>query len=133
MITQLRLELTIMLSSHLLFEVERICNRVAIIEGGSLLYQGAIENLISSKRLVKITVKPIEEAYRLMSSDRALLVSRNGSDSLYMRMRDEDIPRVNALLVANKIKVMELTPQRTTLEEAFLTLTSPGVARSSSH
>ena len=133
MITQLRLELTIMLSSHLLFEVERICNRVAIIEGGSLLYQGAIENLISGKRLVKITVKPIEEAYRLMSSDRALLVSRNGSDSLYMRMRDEDIPRVNALLVANKIKVMELTPQRTTLEEAFLTLTSPGVARSSSH
>ena len=39
-----------MLSSHLLSEVERICNRVAIIDGGRLLYQGAIENLVSNER-----------------------------------------------------------------------------------
>src|SRR5258705_973978 len=124
------LGLTIMLSSHLLFEVERICNRVAIIDGGRLLYQGAIENLVSSERLIKITVEPLEEACRLLSRDRALSVSRNGSNSLYIRMRDEDIPRVNALLVANKISVMELAPQRATLEEVFLTLTGAGVAPS---
>ena len=121
------LGLTIMLSSHLLFEVERICNRVAIIDGGRLLYQGALENLVSSERLIKITVEPLEEACRLLSRDRTLSVSRNGSNSLYIRMRDEDIPRVNALLVANKISVMELAPQRATLEEVFLTLTGSGV------
>jgi len=124
------LGLTIMLSSHLLFEVERICNRVAIIDGGRLLYQGAIENLVSSERLIKITVEPLEEACRLLSRDQVLSVSRNGSNSLYVRMRDEDIPRVNALLVANKISVMELAPQRATLEEVFLTLT--GVTPSAS-
>ena len=122
------LGLTIVLSSHLLFEVERICNRVAIIDGGRLLYQGALENLVSSERLIKITVEPLEEACRLLSRDQALSVSRNGSNSLYIRMRDEDIPRVNALLVANKISVMELAPQRDTLEEVFLTLTASGVA-----
>jgi len=121
------LGLTIMLSSHLLFEVERICNRVAIIDGGRLLYQGAIENLVSGERLVKITVEPLEEACSLLSRELAISVSRNGSNSLYLRMRDEDIPRMNALLVANKIKVMELAPQRATLEEVFLTLTGPGV------
>jgi ABC-2 type transport system ATP-binding protein len=119
-----------MLSSHLLFEVERICNRVAIINGGRLLYQGAIENLVSRERVIKITVEPLEEARRLLSCDRPLSVSRNGSNSLYLRMRDEDIPRVNALLVANKISVMELAPQRATLEEVFLTLTGSGVTPS---
>jgi ABC-type multidrug transport system ATPase subunit len=127
------LGLTIMLSSHLLFEVERICNRVAIIDGGSLLYQRAIDNLVSSERLIKLTVAPLEEACRLLSRDRAISVSRNGSNSLYLRMRDEDIPRVNALLVANKINVMELAPQRATLEEVFLTLTRSGVTPFSHH
>ena len=132
LLPQLRdeLGLTIMLSSHLLFEVERICNRVAIINEGRLLYQGAIENLVSRERLIKITVEPLEEACRLLSCDRTLSVSRNGSNSLYLRMRDEDIPRVNALLVANKISVMELVPQRATLEEVFLTLTGSGVTPS---
>ncbi|HKB68901.1 MAG TPA: ABC transporter ATP-binding protein [Pyrinomonadaceae bacterium] len=127
------LGLTIMLSSHLLLEVERICNRVAIIDGGRLLYQGAIENLVSCERLIKITVAPLEEAYRLLSRDQTISVSRNGSNSLYLRMRDEDVPRVNALLVANKINVMELAPQRATLEEVFLTLTASGVTPFSHH
>ncbi|MGH9872870.1 MAG: ABC transporter ATP-binding protein [Pyrinomonadaceae bacterium] len=124
------LGLTIMLSSHLLFEVERICNRVAIINEGCLLYQGAIEGLVTSERLVKITVEPLEKACRLLSCDPAVSVSRNGSNSLHVRMRDEDVPRVNALLVANEIRVMELAPQRATLEEVFLTLTGSQAIRS---
>jgi len=126
------LGLTIMLSSHLLFEVERICNRVAIIDEGRLLYQGAIENLITSERVIKITVDPLEEACRLLNLDPTLLVSRNGSNSLYIRMQDEDIPRVNALLVAHDIRVMELAPQRATLEEVFLTLIGSELMKSAS-
>ena len=117
------LGLTIMLSSHLLFEVERICNRVAIIDEGRLLYQGAIENLITEEKLIKITVEPLEEACQLLSRDPALSVSRNGSNSLYVRMPAEHIPRVNALLVANNICVLELSPQRATLEDVFMKLT----------
>ena len=122
------LGLTILLSSHLLVEVERICNRVAIINEGRLLYQGAIENLIDKERLIKITVEPLEEACQLLSRDPTLSVSRNGSNSLYIRMRAEHVPRVNALLVANNIRVAELTPQRATLEEVFLNLTQEKLA-----
>lgn len=117
------LGLTIMLSSHLLFEVEQLCNRIAIIDEGKLLYQGAIENLVAPQRLIKITAKPIEAAYQLLKSDPLLSVNRNGSQSLYVRMQTEDIARVNALLVAKGIAVTELSPQRETLEEAFLNLT----------
>jgi len=119
------LGLTIMLSSHLLFEVERICNRVAIIDEGRLLYQGAIESLITSERAIKITVEPLESAYRLLSLHPSISVGRDGSNSLYIRMKEEDIPRVNALLVKNEINVKELAPQRETLEDVFLRLTGP--------
>lgn len=115
--------LTILLSSHLLQEVERICNVVGIIDRGQLLYQGPITGLIPEEKLIKITVEPLEDAYGLLSGDPALSVSRNGSQSLYVRTLDEHIPRVAALLVANQIQIMELTPQLATLEEVFLNLT----------
>jgi ABC-2 type transport system ATP-binding protein len=118
------LGLTIMLSSHLLHEVEQVCNRVAIINQGRLLYQGGVENLIVKEELIKITVEPLEAACQLLNRDPILLVRRNGSESLYVKMPKEHIPRVNALLVANGIRVMELSTQRVTLEEVFLTLTS---------
>lgn len=119
------LGLTIMLSSHLLLEVERVCNKVAIINKGKLLYQGAIENLLAKDKLIKITVEPLEAAHQLLIRDPALTVSRNGSNSLYVRMQQECIPRVNELLVRNKIQVLELVVQQPTLEEVFLTLTAP--------
>jgi ABC-type multidrug transport system ATPase subunit len=110
-------------SSHLLFEVERICNRVAIIDAGRLLYQGEIGSLIATETSMKITAEPLEEAYHLLSRDPPLSVSRNGSKSLDVKMQKKEIPRVNALLVANDIRVMELSPQREGLEEVFLRLT----------
>jgi ABC-2 type transport system ATP-binding protein len=115
--------LTILLSSHLLHEIEQVCNVVVIIDKGHLLYEGPIRSLIAQEKLIKLTVEPLEAAYELLSRDPVLSVSRNGAQSLYIRTLKEHIPRVNALLVANKIRVMELTPQRATLEEVFLKLT----------
>ena len=122
------LGLTILLSSHLLYEIERVCNAVAIIDKGRLLYHGSIGSLTAKERLIKITVEPLENAYQLLNRDPTLSVRRNGSQSLYVKMQTDRIPRLNALLVANQIRVMELTPQRATLEEVFLNLTSDNPA-----
>ena len=118
------LGLTIMLSSHLLHEVERVCNRIGIINQGRLLYEGGMENLFSSDRLLKITAEPLEQAYDLLQRELELSVRRNGSKSFYLKLPHESIPRVNALLVENGIRVMELSPHTETLEEIFLSLTS---------
>ena len=117
------LRLTILLSSHLLYEVERVCNTVAIISEGRLVYHGAIGNLIAREKFVRITVDPVETAYQLLARDPTISVSRNGSRSLYIKMPHESIPQVNALLVEHGIRVMELAPQHATLEDVFLTLT----------
>ena len=119
------LNLTVLLSSHLLNEVEQTCDRVAIIDHGRLLYQGTIEDLIDKEKTVKLTVNRLEEAYAILSSDPALAVSRNGAQSLYVKMADDRIADVNRLLVERGIRVMELSPQRETLEQVFLRLTRP--------
>jgi ABC-2 type transport system ATP-binding protein len=118
------LGLTIMLSSHLLHEVERLCNRVAIMNEGRLLYHGTIQNLVAKDRSIRITAEPLEEAYQLLRRDPTLAVSRNGSASLHVKLRKECVPRVNALLVANDIRVLELQTENVTLEEMFLRLTN---------
>ena len=119
--------LTVLLSSHLLNEVEQTCDRVAIIDHGRLLYQGTIEALIGKEKTVKLTVDRLEEAYTILSTDPTLAVSRNGTQSLYVKMDDDQIPDVNRLLVQRGIRVMELSPQRETLEQVFLRLTRPPV------
>ena len=119
------LNLTVLLSSHLLNEVEQTCDRVAIIDHGRLLYQGTIEELIDKEKTVKLTVDRLEEAYAILSADPALAVSRNGAESLYVKMSDDRIADVNRLLVERGIRVMELSPQRETLEQVFLRLTRP--------
>jgi ABC-2 type transport system ATP-binding protein len=125
LIQRLRAELglTVMLSSHLLHEVEQICNRVAIVEEGRLLYQGAVEDLIAKDNWVKLRVDRITEAYELLSRDPGLSLSRNGDESLHVKMADEQIPLVNALLVEHGFSVREISPQRESLEQVFLRLT----------
>jgi ABC-2 type transport system ATP-binding protein len=117
------LGLTVMLSSHLLHEVEQICNRVAIIDEGRLLYQGPVEDLIAKDKWIKLRIDRITEAYELLLKDPQLSLTRNGDQSLYVKMADEQIPQVNALLVQHGFRVMELSPQRQTLEQVFLNLT----------
>jgi ABC-2 type transport system ATP-binding protein len=115
--------LTVMLSSHLLHEVEQICNRVAIIETGRLLYQGSVGDLIAEHHWIKLRVDRLSEAYELLSLDPELSISRNGDESLHLRITDEQIPVVNARLVQQGFSVMEISPQRESLEEVFLRLT----------
>lgn len=117
------LGLTVLLSSHLLHEVEQICNRVAIIDEGRLLYQGRVEDLIAKNQWIKLKVDRVEDAFKLLSRNPRLSLSRNGDQSLRVKMADEQIPLVNALLVQHGFHVMELSPQRESLEQVFLRLT----------
>ena len=117
------LGLTIMLSSHLLHEVEQICNRVAIIDEGRLLCQGSVEDLIAQDTWIKLRVDRITEAFELLSKDPQLSLTLNGDQSLHVKMADEQIPRVNALLVHQGFRVLELSPRRDSLEQVFLRLT----------
>ena len=117
------LKLTVLLSSHLLTEIEQLCNRVGIIHEGRLLYEGGPEALVSSTSLYKVRVDDSARAFELLAKVSGVTVSQNGGASLRVDADEESISNVNALLVGNGIKVYELSPAQESLEEAFLRLT----------
>jgi ABC-2 type transport system ATP-binding protein len=125
--------ITIMLSSHLLAEVEEVCNRVAIVQKGKIVYEGHIAEL---KRAAGMT-------YRLATTDdaRALGVCRAQRGLSDVRERSGQItfvadePAVAELsqaLVEAGALITALAPQGATLEELFFSLTEDGGATSDS-
>ena len=116
-------KLTVMLSSHLLTEIEQLCNRVGIINEGRLLYEGGPEALVAPTSLYKVRVDDLTAAFDLLIREPGVTVSRNGSSFLRIDADAEHIASVNRLLVGNGIKVYELSPAQESLEEAFLRLT----------
>jgi ABC-2 type transport system ATP-binding protein len=122
--------LTVLLSSHLLTEIEQLCNRVGIIHEGHLLYEGGTEALIAPTRRYKVRVDDLPVAFELLSREAGVTVSRNGASFLHVEADAERIPAVNALLVSHGLKVYELSPAQESLEEAFLRLTETVAASS---
>ena len=120
-------KLTVLLSSHLLTEVEQLCNRVGIIHKGNLLYEGEPEALRGPAGRFKVRVDNLPAATELLTSVPGVAVNQNGSAYLRIDADVETIPEVNELLVANGIRVYELTPTQESLEEAFLRLTNGDV------
>lgn len=116
--------LTVLLSSHLLTEVEQLCNRVGIIHEGRLLYEGGPDALVTPSRRYKVRVDNSTAAIELLHREQGVTVSQNGDAFLQVSADSERIPTLNALLVAHGIKVYELTPAQESLEEAFLRLTT---------
>jgi ABC-2 type transport system ATP-binding protein len=118
--------ITIMLSSHLLVEVEDVCNRVAIVNRGRIVYEGEIADL---KRAAGMS-------YRLSTTDdvRALAVCqaqpgiedvRGGEAVTFTAAADSVAPLSRALVEAGAL-IRSLVPQRATLEELFFSLTEAG-------
>jgi ABC-type multidrug transport system ATPase subunit len=115
--------LTVLLSSHLLTEIEQLCNRVGIIHEGRLLYEGGPEALVAPSSLYNVRVDDLSGAFELLSREPGVTVSRNGASFLRIGADAQSIPALNALLVRNGIKVYELSQVQESLEEAFLRLT----------
>ena len=115
-------KLTVLLSSHLLMEVEQVCNRVGIIHEGRLLYEGGPETLLAPTSRFNVRVDDLSAASELLTSQLGIPVNKNGAGILRIDADPDRIPALNAALVAHGINVYELTPIKESLEEAFLRL-----------
>jgi len=113
---------TIFLSSHLLYEVELIATRMAIIHQGKLRVEGSVQDLLKrgpSYVLVK-TDRP-EEALQFLKTNAFGRSAAIQSDGINVELDLERIPELNRQLVNAGFNVNGLIPQRT-LETYFLNL-----------
>jgi ABC-type multidrug transport system ATPase subunit len=119
---------TVLLSSHLMAEVEQISDRVGVIHGGALVSEGTVEELRGHPRLW-LRAEPLEAAARLASAFEGIdeVTRVNGGIRL---AADPDIaPALNRVLVRAGIDVSELRPEQASLEQVFLDLTAAGGGR----
>ncbi len=119
---------TILLNSHLLSEIERTCDRVAVLRAGKVAVAGRIEDLTASGSRYKLVATGVDEA--LVAAFRetgASVVRVNGHFDLTAR----DLDHVNALvdrLRASGGQLQELSPLRSSLEDVFVDLVREGEA-----
>jgi ABC-2 type transport system ATP-binding protein len=113
---------TVLLSSHLLGEVQQICDRVGVIFRGELVGQMSVEELAAEGSLV-VVGDPLDAAYTRVSSMVGADRVRRSGDTLELDVSKMDASKINAELVAAGIAVSELRWQPPDLERVFFDLT----------
>src|SRR5438309_11323428 len=114
-------QMAIFVSSHLLGEVELMCDRVAIIHKGALLREGSVPELISSRREMEFRVDDTARASEIVRSKG--LQFRADTDRLWIAMDENDAPPLVAALTAEGVAVFHAQRHVESLEEMFLQAT----------
>lgn len=105
--------LTVMLSSHLLSEVEQLCDRVAILHEGKLVFSGSWKSGDAQWRLDLDDWSKAASALEKFGAKRS-------ADSLVTLPPDRDVADLVEVLVSNGIRVRAVIPVRATLEDFYL-------------
>jgi ABC-2 type transport system ATP-binding protein len=117
---------TVFISSHLLDEVEKTCDLAAIIDGGRVIAQGPIEQLVAggSGELI-VECDDAERALALLAGESRVRDLRREHGALRMKLLGpEQAGEINARLVQAGVVVSRLEPVRHSLEERFLEMTT---------
>ncbi len=120
---------TIFLSSHLLDEVEKICDAAAIVDRGKIIAQGPIAELArggGARNELIVGVDDVELALSTLGASELVSEARRSDEGLRVILAGEleTAAAVNASLVRAGVAVMRLEPVRHSLEERFLEVTS---------
>jgi len=113
---------TVLISSHILSEIEKIANRVAIINNGQIKYEGSLAELEKTSRLV-IKTDNNSVAVRLLEQHQYLINKQNEDGFELNNIDRATIIQINQLLVTHDIGVHELHVVKNSLEDMFLTMT----------
>lgn len=116
---------TILLASHLLDEVEKVCSHVVVLRKGEMLYQGTVEGMLSSEgffelqaddmRLLEVTLAKHPSVEKIITEEGKLLVYLNNV------LEPKDL---NTYLFQNNVVLNHLVKRKNSLEEQFLQLTN---------
>ncbi len=129
---------TIFLSSHILHEVQNVCNRVAILQKGNLVKQGSVSELLRSSEQIEIRMNEADEAQQAMQilqqareqgldwiTNITVEANRQERPIVIVSAPSQRSAEVNRLLAHNNLFAAEIHPREGNLEELFLEVTTP--------
>src|SRR5689334_18286374 len=116
--------ITVVLSSHLLAEVEELCNRVAIVRNGRMVYEGHLADLrrtAGSSYRLRTTDNALAERILSAQPDLSDLATTDGV--VRFTAAERVVGELSVALVEGGVAILELTPEHATLEQLFFRLT----------
>lgn len=109
----------VLVSSHLLSEVELMCDRVIIIQHGQYIAEQVIQNDVQEdSATIHIRVDNVQQAKILLNYNVEIK-----DNDIILTVKDDDIPNIIKILIENNICIYRIEEERKTLEEKFLELT----------
>ncbi|QUG42440.1 ABC transporter ATP-binding protein [Psychrobacillus sp. INOP01] len=113
---------SIFVSSHLLSEIELMCDRVAVIQNGKLIDERMIQN--AEKTRMQLKAEPTEVVENYLSSNGYVFTLHEGV--FLLDLKEEKVPSLINELVAQQVQIFAISAVHETLEEQFLQMTGGG-------
>ena len=113
--------LSVLVSSHLLSEIQLLCDRVAIISKGTIIRTDTVHQLLSNRERVSWHVHPLEQGKEILSYLTKIELTDEGR--ILTEFNEQMIPLWNKQLVEAGVAVMEMNRKMPVLEDLFLELT----------
>lgn len=117
---------TILLASHLLDEVEKVCTHVVVIREGIKLYSGTVDEMVASHGLFELkTDSDTEKLMELLTKFEGIASIKTEDDKLIATLNKPVMAsEINSYLFQNGIVLSHLVKRKPSLEQQFLTLTN---------
>lgn len=115
---------TILLASHLLDEVEKVCTHVVILRKGRKLYSGRVDGMLASHGFFQLKAAEMEKLIGFLEKKACFGAIKKENGLLNVFLKEEmEAEELNRMLFAEGIVLTHLVKRKESLEEQFLTLT----------
>ena len=112
---------TVFFSTHILSDVETLCDRVVILRRGVTVVSGAVRDLLRAEvRRVEVTLSDVAPALRERLTSLGVALEESAGNVLVEIEGDDKVPKVLAAALEAGARVVEVTPRRETLEDLFM-------------
>jgi ABC-2 type transport system ATP-binding protein len=115
---------TILLASHLLDEVEKVCSHVLVLRKGQVLYSGPVDGVSANEGFFELQADDTENLILVLQSHPSVdkITTADGKVLVYLKKNLES-KELNQYLFSNNISLSHLVKRKNSLEEQFLELT----------
>src|SRR5262249_51620433 len=111
--------ISVFISSHLLSEIEMICDRVAILKEGAVVIEKQVSDLLLAEEQYDFKVDDIKRAIEALAGT-AYVVNAMDERTVRIDVTEENIPTIVEIFVHNGVKVYGIQAEKETLEDKFL-------------
>lgn len=111
--------IAVFVSSHILSEIELMCDRIAILDNGKIIEIKDLNSVCKDNKMkIMFQVSNSKQAKKILKDNNYSSIEKD--NEIVLEIKREDIPLVNKLLVKNKIDVFEIKKAYKSLEEEFI-------------